>query len=195
MRLRRYHVVLWTLICTLCWGGPLLAQQAPPGTFGPQPVAWFTFSPELPRTGDLIHFDASQSTGEGGIVSYQWDTSGDGYHDTAGREIWRRYNAAGRYPVTLTVHDTLGRRSQVTRWVVVGSGAIVTADVLLTISSEPTHLPVYIDGKLRGNTPTEVRVEPGVHHIRIHYGGTGDWETEIDLTKLGSLALAVTLRD
>src|SRR5690625_4876495 len=59
------------------------------------PLPWFTFSPANPKPGELITFDASHSVGEGGILSYQWDTSNDGHLDRAGRQIRTSFSKIG----------------------------------------------------------------------------------------------------
>src|SRR5690625_3328402 len=108
------------------------------------PAAWFVFSPMLPEPGQMVQLDASASEGEGGIASYQWDTTGDGFFDRAGQQVSVSFPNAGRYPVTLKVHDRLGRSATVTRIIQVGTGG-----VHLSIRSHPSDLTVYIDGEDR----------------------------------------------
>lgn len=157
-------------------------------TDGPQ--AWFTFTPAAPKPGELITFDAAPSAGQGGIISYQWDTTGMGGHDRAGSLIRRSFPSAGVYPVTLTVHDALGRVGQVTRAVRVGEQG-----VLLTIETIPPGLTVYIDGERRGATPIELHVEPGERLLRLRHYWRGNWEVTLDLRDVQSLALELALWD
>lgn len=42
------------------------------------PIASFTFSPASPQSGDIVSFDASSSSDDGSIVSYEWDFQYDG---------------------------------------------------------------------------------------------------------------------
>ncbi len=152
------------------------------------PTARFSFSPFEPEPGQLITFDASASEGEGGIISYQWDTTGDGSHDRAGKVIRRSYEEAGEYPVTLIVHDATGRVSKVTRVVRVGiQGA------WLSITTDPPGLTVYLDGERMGVTPIELVVEPGERHLRLRHYWRGEWETAVDMSEVRSLALELVL--
>lgn len=70
------------------------------------PVASFFFSPTQPHENDVVQFDASGSTDDGLIVSYQW-TFGDG-SSGSGVKVSHSYPVAGAYNVTLTVKDDRG---------------------------------------------------------------------------------------
>ena len=56
--------------------------------------------------GDSIVFDASNSTDNIGIISYEWDF-GDGTTGT-GMQVTKSYSNPGTYTVTLTVKDVAG---------------------------------------------------------------------------------------
>jgi len=87
------------------------------GTIQMLPVAYFTFSPSAPTSGQIVAFDASASYAPGiptkTIDSYNWDF-GDGTNAT-GIAVTHAYDTAGTFSVTLTVVDsddlsnTLGR--------------------------------------------------------------------------------------
>ena len=69
------------------------------------PVAKFTYSPERPIMNELVTFNASLSTSDGGtIVSYFW-TCGDGTNGT-GMIVNHAYTATGDYTATLTITDS-----------------------------------------------------------------------------------------
>ncbi len=72
------------------------------------PTAAFVFSPETPRPGQLIFFNASASTAGPGrrIVSYHWDF-GSG-RTGEGVTISKGYDTPGSYVVTLVVTDDQG---------------------------------------------------------------------------------------
>ncbi|MFQ5910113.1 MAG: PKD domain-containing protein [Thermoplasmata archaeon] len=74
------------------------------------PTASFVFSPGQPFVGDNITFDASLSSDDIGIVSYDWDF-GNGDVDQ-GQIVTYAYPAEGTYNVTLTVRDTAGNSDQ-----------------------------------------------------------------------------------
>lgn len=83
------------------------------------PVAQFTFSPEAPRAGDWIQFDASASYDpDGTIAKYEWDFQNDGVVDATGQVVFFRYTAAGVYTVRLTVTDDKGAVGSITQSVV-----------------------------------------------------------------------------
>ena len=77
------------------------------------PVANFTFS----CTNLVCAFDASSSTDDRGIVSYQWTMGNNGA--ASGRTPSYPYAAPGTYNVRLTVEDVLGQRHAVQKTVVV----------------------------------------------------------------------------
>jgi len=71
------------------------------------PVAWFTYTPTDIIAGDVVTFDASNSTANGGnITSYKWDF-GDGFTGS-GKIVNHTYSAAGTYMVVLNVTDSEG---------------------------------------------------------------------------------------
>jgi PKD repeat protein len=74
--------------------------------FGP-PTANFTWSPQIPKVGESVTFDASLSLPSYGIiVSYEWSL-GDGGKAT-GEIVSHIYNSAGTYLVTLNITDAEG---------------------------------------------------------------------------------------
>jgi parallel beta-helix repeat protein len=71
------------------------------------PVASFTWTPSIPKVGELVTFDASSSAPYGGtITTYEWDF-GDGEYAT-GQIVTHAYANAGTYTVTLNVTDSEG---------------------------------------------------------------------------------------
>jgi PKD repeat protein len=69
------------------------------------PVASFTYTPIDLTVGDVVTFDASNSTANGGnITSYTWDF-GDGTSGT-GKIVNHTYTAQGIYTVVLNVTDS-----------------------------------------------------------------------------------------
>jgi PKD repeat protein len=70
------------------------------------PIASFMATPPVGAETDPITFDASASTDDGWIVSYEWDFD-DGTTST-GKVVQHTYSAVGTYTVTLTVIDNEG---------------------------------------------------------------------------------------
>lgn len=69
------------------------------------PTAAFDFSPASPTAGQAISFDASASTDDGTIKSYEWDFNDDGTIEQTGVETNYTFDTSGEYPVTLRVTD------------------------------------------------------------------------------------------
>jgi len=82
------------------------------------PTADFSFTPERPRAGEPVTFDASASFDpDGQIVKYEWDFDGDGVTDAEGVRVTFTFDEPGDYPVTLTVTDNDGLTGTKTRTV------------------------------------------------------------------------------
>jgi PKD repeat protein len=78
------------------------------------PHASFTYSPALPLVGQMVTFNASLSTPDGGtIVTYHWDF-GDQNSGT-GMIISHAYTGYGNHTVTLTVTDSEGLSNNCSR--------------------------------------------------------------------------------
>ena len=102
-------------------------RLVPPGIILPPngaPVPSFTFTG--PTTEDVkIQFDASTSTDDGKIVSYDW-SFGDG-EKASGVVVTHGYSQAGTYTVTLTVTDDRGLSQSVSQPVIVGTASPTAA--------------------------------------------------------------------
>ena len=72
-----------------------------------KPTAIFDVNPQEPVTvGTTLTFDASKSTDNVGIISYEWNF-GDGT-TAKGVKVTHKYTKSGTYNVTLTVKDSAG---------------------------------------------------------------------------------------
>jgi len=74
------------------------------------PVAAFTFQPQVPRVGEPVTFDASNSTDDGEITKYAWEF-GDGSPIVTGKSVTHTYAAPAKYTVTLWATDDTGKVS------------------------------------------------------------------------------------
>ncbi|MFA9416171.1 PKD domain-containing protein [Natrinema sp. HArc-T2] len=88
------------------------------------PSAAFTYSPSTPNPDETITLDASDSSDNGSIVSYEWDTDGDGYYDDyddapSGETTTVSYDSGGTYTVGLKITDDTGNTETVTKQVTV----------------------------------------------------------------------------
>ncbi|QLH80613.1 DUF7266 family protein [Halosimplex pelagicum] len=79
------------------------------------PIAKFTFSPGMPRSGSAVRFEAGESfDADGEIVAYKWDFDSDGTFDALGRNLSRSLDP-GPHEVTLRVVDNEGGTTNVTK--------------------------------------------------------------------------------
>lgn len=99
------------------------ALRAPwQGEVDEPPTASFTVSNSAPSTGEVVTFDASESSDpEGEIASYDWDFDGDGTWDATGRTASRQYPSTGPVTVRLRVVDEAGNVATTSRQLTVGN--------------------------------------------------------------------------
>jgi TolB-like protein len=65
--------------------------------------------------------------------------------------------------------------------------------IAVSVASQPPGGDILIDGIMRGNTPAEITVEPGLHAIEIRRDGYLPWKTSFTPETLTSLNPALTL--
>ncbi len=119
-------------------GSTLQTVMVSPLVVNQPPVPQFTFTPENPRAGDWIQFDASASYDpDGTITNYQWDFQNDGVFDATGVMAFFRYTAAGVYTVRLAVTDDKGLLASTTKTVVV-SPLVVNQPPVAQFTYSPT---------------------------------------------------------
>lgn len=97
------------------------------------PQAQFVVSPVSPAVGQRVNFNASGSTDDGSIVSFEWDF-GDGA-SASGRRVSHRYETVDTYTVLLVVTDDEGARSSSSRTVTVSAGRAPVASFVFQPSS------------------------------------------------------------
>jgi PKD repeat protein len=84
----------------------------------------FAITPSSPAVGQTVLFDAQAS--EGSIAEYRWDF-GDG-GTSRGETVSHAYSEVGTYFVRLTLVDSNGRTTSISRSVAVGQAPAPTAD-------------------------------------------------------------------
>ena len=100
------------------------------------PSAVFTYSPLAPVPGESISFDASGSSDDDGISTYEWDWTSDGTYEGTGETTSHSYTSAGTYSVTLRVTDGDGNENTTTK----------------TVSISQTWPMYQVDASNTGNT-------------------------------------------
>lgn len=92
--------------------GLIVSAEGTGGVF-----ANFTFSPTSPAPGSPVNFNAASSTSTDPIVTYAWDW-GDGASQSGNDPtVGHTFGAAGDYVVTLTIKDSKGRTSTMSKTV------------------------------------------------------------------------------
>jgi PKD repeat protein len=138
-----------------------------PGVIGAGPTAAFTFVPGSPVAFTDVRFDGSTSTaGLGAVITgYLWDF-GDGSSGT-GVAPTHQYDAAGNYPVRLTVTDNNGRTNQSAAQILtVGGGTPPTATFVFSPTAPLPGQPVFFNA-------TQSAASPG-HRIVSYRWNWGD---------------------
>jgi len=88
------------------------------------PTAAFDYSPSTPNPDDEVELDATESSDNGTIESYEWDTNGDGDYDSYGDAddgptTSETFESGGTYTVGLRVTDDNGNTDTTTTQITV----------------------------------------------------------------------------
>lgn len=134
-----------------------------------QPTATLAYSPQAPKSGERVIFDASNSHDpDGSIVSYEWDF-GDG-EKAEGVNVSHRFcgamNGPELYQVTLTVRDNQGATD-------------VAADEITVVPLEKTAEIVYDDPLNSGLTRIGATAS-------YNWMGTQDGEDVFQVSKINT---------
>jgi len=96
------------------------AVATKPMTIMATPIAVFTFSPLLPRAGQNVVFNASESKpSKGNIVSYLWDFGDSLTENVSDPMVTHVYNTFGNYSVTLVITDSEGETAMAIKTITV----------------------------------------------------------------------------
>jgi hypothetical protein len=63
----------------------------------------------------------------------------------------------------------------------------------LKVESIPNGAQVFVDGTLRGQTPTRLDLPAGKHEVRLALPNYYDWEAQVQLKKEGVTPLLIRL--
>jgi PKD repeat protein len=165
----------YTVTLTLTNSLGLTANSSKQVTVDELPTAAFS-APKAAAAGVAVAFSGAASKDpDGSITSYSW-SFGD-HHTGSGRAPKHTYAKAGKYTVTLTVHDSSGFTATVSHKITVGAAPI--SRLAVKRNSKGTFLQVSVSG-------------PGVlsvGSIRTRVGKAGKITIKISLSRSGLAAL------
>lgn len=115
-----------------------------------RPTAEFTFSPTQPKVGEVVAFDAGDSSDRDGTVEfYEWDFDDDGRTDATGQSVNYVFDDGGSQPVTLVVTDNDGVTDALTKPVQVAVNSPPIADFTYSPADPTTATMItFSDGSL-----------------------------------------------
>jgi len=115
---------------------------------GVLPTAQFTHVPQSPKADENVNFDATQSVANGGTIeSYKW-SFGDGNTTTVtSPTIGHVFAKGGNFSVALTVIDSEGLNTTITKYVVVAKLS-TTVSILTTPTSFTVGATTTISGQI-----------------------------------------------
>jgi PKD repeat protein len=123
-------------------------RLARPGVILPPngtPTASFFFAPTAPSVGTEVLFDASGSSDDGRIVSYQWNWGDGDAESTSKATIQKDYEAAGTYTVRLTVTDDNGLSASSDQTITVGAPSTPTASFVFSPADPAINQDIHFD--------------------------------------------------
>jgi len=157
------------------------------------PVAVFTFSPPDPLIHEVVTFDASASSPNGGvIVSYIWNFGDGNVTSTSNPIITHAYENYGTYTVTLNVTDSEGKWDTESQQITVENapvadftwnpycpqrGETVTFDA--SISSPDGGVIISYAWDFGDGTPIVEENDPITTHV---YAAAGDYLVTLNVT-------------
>ena len=157
------------------------------------PVATFTYLPSDPLENEVLTFDASASTPDGGVlISYEWDF-GDGNITTVTYPVINYTHATfGNYTVTLNVTDSEGKWDTESKSITVEAlpiadfwwspqHPVVCENVTFDASDSTPDGGVLIDytWDFGDGTPVVIENDPIITH---HYTANGSFTVTLNIT-------------
>ncbi len=168
------------------------------------PVSSFTFTPSSPVDEDVeITFNASASTDNVNISSYQWDFQNDGIYDDTGKWANHTFTEPGDFTIVLNVTDSSGNWDESTQPItimdttppdadfVIENGTYVDEDTLVVFNASVTtdNGPIdnYVwdfqgDGMVDdvGMVTSFTFANPGTYNVTLNVTDEGDnWAIRI----------------
>ncbi|MDP3052530.1 MAG: lamin tail domain-containing protein [bacterium] len=154
------------------------------------PDASFSYSPQNPKVGDVITFNAASSTDDGQIISYQWDFGDNATSSATTTTTIHTYFQAGDYQVGLVVFDDQNTSSTATSTIIsVGQLGEANHIVISEILFNPQGLD---EGKefIELYNPTNSEIDINDWSLRILKNGATSTDS---LAKFGSKPEDITL--
>jgi len=169
------------------------------------PKVFMNVNPALEaEEGEEITFDATDSTDDNGISSYEWDFDSDGEVDSTEPLTTWTYQDAGEYHVTIVITDVAGNEAEYSDYTIdildispptidldVDPGAEVDEGTLVTFDASGTEDPSgiqvirwFLDGDgvpfATGAVVDLVFSEPGRHYVEME--AVDNWDNMANTT-------------
>ena len=157
------------------------------------PVASFTFTPPDPLVHEIVTFNASASTPDGGtIVSYTWDFGDGNVTTTSNPIITHAYETYGTFTVTLNVTDSEGKWDTTSQQITVTKTPVAdfwwtpyypqrgeTVTFNASASTPDGGTIISYAWNFGDGTPTVQTDQPIITHV---YAETGDYLVTLNVT-------------
>lgn len=111
-------------------------HNAPPNE---PPKPRFDISPSEPHVGEPVRFDASASTDDETIKTYEWDFDDNNVADATGPKVERQFSEPGDYTVKLVVEDDDGATKPLTKTVTVQERTSTATDTATDSTATSTE--------------------------------------------------------
>jgi len=136
------------------------------------PVAYFTYSPELPAPDSLVTFNATLSTPNGGTIAYYtWNFGDTNITSVVDPIIPYVYTSSGTYNVTLTVIDSEGLND--TTWrevpVYIHDIAITNVNPSKTVIGQGHSMSINVTVQNQGDLTEIFNVTLYIESVDSHY--------------------------
>lgn len=143
-----------------------------PSDVNADPVAEFSYAPQMPKTGQTISFDPSASYDtDGTIESYEWDWDSDGTYDATGATASHYYLTAGKHMVTLKVTDDKGATATFSDTITVApqaSPVVAFIPMKNTLLAQVNAMYEDIQARLPDEVPDDISGLLGQVEAHIH---------------------------
>ncbi len=144
-------------------------HNAPPND---PPEPRFEIAPSEPQVGELVQFDASASTDDKTIETYEWHFDGNNVADATGSLVERQFSVSGEHTIKLVVEDDDGATKPLTKTVTVRERTSTSTSTSSRTTSDSTTTSTEIS--TTGPTGEQSASEAGLFSAGRGFLTSGD---------------------